>query len=313
QQDYIAEWDAFLKSGKVVPYTSLADASQKLTKISGNQSPLLALFCLAAQNTAESADIAKAFEPVQDVVPPHCAEQQYIGGSNTAYVNGLMAIPTCLDQANNASTPDQKESAKTQCVSVALPAKQAAQQIANSFKVNQKETAPAAAETQRLLLEPITDLSLVLRPQQATGEGLCQQMSVLMNKFPFKPDATAEASLDDVKTIFDPAGGSLSQLNNAVTKSGQQQGINFRNFVERAVNFQHALYMGGPGQPQFKYKLRPHGTETIASLDMNLNGQSLSYSGGNAGFADFSWPGTTQAVRLTAKSSSGSPFDLHYE
>ena len=74
QQDYINQWRAFLKNANVVHYNSLADASQKLVKTSSNQSPLLALFCVAAQNTSvDQPDISKAFQPVQAVVPPNCS------------------------------------------------------------------------------------------------------------------------------------------------------------------------------------------------------------------------------------------------
>ena len=66
QQDFIAQWRSFLKSGNVVRYGGLADAAQKLLKLSGNQSPLLALFCVAAQNTAVGQpDVAKAFQAVR--------------------------------------------------------------------------------------------------------------------------------------------------------------------------------------------------------------------------------------------------------
>ncbi len=39
QQDFIGQWRAFLNSGNVVRYGGLADAAQKLLKLSGNQVP----------------------------------------------------------------------------------------------------------------------------------------------------------------------------------------------------------------------------------------------------------------------------------
>lgn len=103
QQDFIGQWRAFLRSANVVRYNGLPDASQKLLKLSGNQSPLLALFCVAAQNTAvDQPDVVKAFQPVQSVVVPATCQDQYIGGSNQPYVAGLSGIQVCLDQANNA-------------------------------------------------------------------------------------------------------------------------------------------------------------------------------------------------------------------
>jgi len=81
----------------------------------------------------------------------------------------------------------------------------------------------------------------------------------------------------------------------------------FLSFFNRAMNLERALYTGAPGQIQFKYALRPHPTESVGSLTMNIDGQTMTYSGGNAPFKQFTWPGATaQGVTLTVKISGGS-------
>jgi type VI secretion system protein ImpL len=319
QQDYINQWRAFLKSANVVRYNSLIDASQKLAKTSSNQSPLLALFCTAAQNTAiDQPDIAKAFQPVQVVVPPNCQEQ-YIGPPNATYVADLSGIQVCLDQANN-SPAAQKEAAKTQCVSPSMTAQQAARQIGQGFKVDQE--AHVDGTVQNLLLAPIVWVSAVLRPGPVSGAGLCAQMNPLTAKFAFNPQAAVDATAQEIAAVFDPASGALSQFYNASLKnlllpqgaeyvanpSGNQH-VNpaFLSFFNRAMGLQRALYSGAPGQLQFKYALRPHPTESVGSLSMNIDGQTMTYNGKNAPFRQFTWPGTTaQGVRLTVKISGGS-------
>ena len=296
QQDYIAQWRAFLKSANVVRYNGITDASQKLAKTSSNQSPLLALFCTAAQNTAiDQPDIAKAFQPVQVVVSPNC-QDQYIGPPNAPYVTGLSGIQACLDQVNN-SPADQKEAAKQQCMNAASTAQQAARQIGQGFKIDQD--AHVDATVQNLLLAPIAWVSAVLRPGPVSGAGLCAQMNPLLAKFPFNPKATVDASPQELAAVFDPAGGALSQFYNSSLKnlllpegvgyvpnpSGNQQ-VNpaFLSFFNRAMSLQRALYTGAPGQIQFKYALRPHPTESVGSLTMNIDGQTMTYGGGNAPF-----------------------------
>jgi type VI secretion system protein ImpL len=323
QQDYINQWRTFLKSANVVRYNSLADASQKLAKTSSNQSPLLALFCTAAQNTAvDQPDIARAFQPVQAVVPPNCQEQ-YIGPPNAAYVTGLSGIQVCLDQANN-SPAEQKENAKTQCMNTATTAQQAARQIGQGFKVDQE--AHVDGTVQNLLLAPIPLVLAVLRPGPVSGAGLCAQVSPLTAKFPFNPGAAVEASAQELAQVFDPASGALSQFYNASLKnlllpqggeyianpsSNQKVNPAFLSFFSRAMNLQRALYTGAAAQIQFKYALRPHPTETVAGLTLNIDGQTLTYNGGNAPFKQFTWPGTTtEAVRLTVKIPGGSPLDF---
>ena len=323
QQDYINQWRAFLKSANVVRYNSISDASQKLAKTSSNQSPLLALFCLAAQNTAlDQPDIARAFQPVQAVVPPNCQEQ-YIGAPNANYVNGLGGIQACLDQVNN-SPAEQKEAAKAQCMSPSMNAQQAARQIGQGFKIDQE--AHVDGTVQNLLLAPIAWVSAVLRPGPVSGAGLCAQMSPLTAKFPFNPRATLDASPQELTAVFDSTSGALSQFYNAALKnlllpqgaeyipnpsSTQQVNPAFLSFFSRAMSLQRALYTGAPGQLQYKYALRPHPTETAASLTMNVDGQTLTYSGGTAPFKQFTWPGTTtQEVRLTVKIPGGSSLDF---
>ncbi|MGA9056922.1 MAG: ImcF-related family protein [Terriglobia bacterium] len=319
QQDYITQWRAFLKSANVVRYNSLPDASQKLAKTSSNQSPLLALFCTAAQNTAvDQPDIAKAFQPVQVVVSPNC-QDQYIGPQNSQYVSGLSGIQACLDQVNN-SPAEQKEAAKQQCMSPASMAQQAARQIGQGFKIDQE--AHVDGTVQNLLLAPIAWVSAVLRPGPVSGAGLCAQMSPLAAKFPFNAKATVDASPQELAAFFDPANGALSQFYNASLKNlllpqgvgyapnpagNQQVNPAFLSFFNRAMSLQRALYTGGPGQIQFKYALRPHPTESVGSLTMNIDGQAMTYKGGNAAFKQFMWPGTTsQGVSLTVKISGGS-------
>jgi len=319
QQDYINQWRAFLKSANVVRYNSVADASQKLAKTSSNQSPLLALFCLAAQNTAlDQPDIARAFQPVQVVVPPNC-QDQYIGAPNANYVNGLGGIQACLDQVNN-SPAEQKEAAKAQCMSPSMNAQQAARQIGQGFKIDQE--AHVDGTVQNLLLAPIAWVSAILRPGPVSGAGLCAQMSPLTAKFPFNPRATLDASPQEVAAFFDSSSGALTQFYNGSLKnlllpqgaeyipnpsSTQQVNPAFLSFFSRAMNLQRALYTGAPGQLQYKYALRPHPTESVGSLSMNIDGQTLTYSGGNAPFKQFTWPGTAaQGVRLTVKISGGS-------
>ena len=319
QQDYINQWRAFLKSANVVHYTSLSDASQKLVKTSSNQSPLLALFCLAAQNTSVGQpDIANAFQPVQVVVPPNC-QDQYIGPPNASYVTNLAGIQVCLDQVNN-SPPEQREAAKAQCVNPSMTAQQAARQIGQGFKPDRE--AHVDDTVQSLLLAPIAYISATLRPGPVSGAGLCAQMSPLMAKFPCNPKATLDASPQEVTAVFDSSSGALTQFYNASLKnlllpqgseyihnpsSTQQVNPAFLNFFTRAMNLQRALYTGAPGQLQYKYALRPHPTESVGSLSMNIDGQALTYSGGNAPFKQFTWPGTSaQGVTLTVKIGGGS-------
>jgi len=317
QQDFIEQWRSFLRNGNVVRYTGLPDATQKLLKLSGNQSPLLALFCVAAQNTAvEQPDVVKAFQAVQSVVSPNC-QDQYIGDANKPYVAGLSGLQVCLDRANSA--PGDKDAAKAQCLNDVSTAQQAANQIGQGFKIDQDGHIDQTVHN--LLLAPITAITAVLKPGPVSGQGLCAQMGPLESKFPFSPQATLEATPQDVAMVFDPNTGALAQFYNSALKNlllpqgtgyianpAATQAVNpaFLAFFNRAAAVQRTLYAGAPGQLQFKYALRPHPTESVSSVSMNIDGQVLSYAGGNSSFQQFTWPGSGQGVTLTVKIQGGS-------
>ena len=132
----------------------------------------------------------------------------------------------------------------------------------------------------------------MLKPGPVSGAGLCAQMGPLESKFPFSPQATLEATPQDLAGVFDPNNGALSQFYNSALKNlllpqgtgyianpSATQAVNpaFLDFFNRATGVQRALYSGAPGQLQFKYALRPHPTESVSSLSMNIDGQALSY------------------------------------
>jgi type VI protein secretion system component VasK len=81
----------------------------------------------------------------------------------------------------------------------------------------------------------------------------------------------------------------------------------FLSFFKRSMGLSRALYQGAPGQLQYKYALRPHPTESVSGLTMNIDGQAMTYAGGSSSFQQFTWPGTTgQGVTLTVKIQGGS-------
>ena len=103
----------------------------------------------------------------------------------------------------------------------------------------------------------------------------------------------------DVDGFFNPASGALSKfynanLKNSVTLQGATYVANpdaspkvpsaLLRFFNQAMALQRALYSGAPGQLQYKYALRPHPTPSVSGLYMTIDGQSLSFMGGNASF-----------------------------
>jgi type VI secretion system protein ImpL len=304
--DFIQRWRTYIKSASVVRYASLSDASQKLTQISGNQSPLLELFALASNNTAvDDPEVASAFQPVQTVVPPGSTDK-FILPPNQNYVNALVTLQASLESiATQGGTPNDAAAAPT--LQNATQAKVTTRQMAQAFRID--SDAHIEATVQKLLEDPIVYVEGMLRalgPAELNGKGksLCGQFRAVLSKYPFNPNATVEATVADVNGLLRKPDGALwsfydQNLQKLLVKQGSQfaigpsGGVNpaFLNFFNSAAAFSDAIYAGGAQDPHFTYMLKPEPSENIQTVNLQIDGQGLSYSGGAATAKQFTWQG----------------------
>jgi type VI secretion system protein ImpL len=315
--DFIKNWRTYIKSASVVRYAGLADASHKLMQLSGNQSPLLELFALASQNTAvDDPNVATVFQPVQAVVPPGSTDR-YILPPNQNYVNALVTLQAALEPiAGTGGSPSDAAAAPT--LAGAQQAKVATRQMAQAFRIDSEGHIEAGV--QKLLEDPIVYVEGMLRalgPAElnAKGKVLCGQFRAVLAKYPFSPNATAEATVADVNGLLRKPDGSLwsfydQNLQKLLVKQGSQfaigptGGVNpaFLNFFNAATAFSDAIYAGGAQDPHFTYALKPEPSEGIEAVNLSIDGQSLSYAGGAAAAKQFTWQaGGPHGVKASAK------------
>jgi type VI secretion system protein ImpL len=101
--EYLRHWQEFLDGASVLRYAGWQDASTKLRRLSGAESPLLSLFCIAAENTSvDSAAIAAAFKPVHGLTPPGACATSPIGPSNSEYMGSLLALQVEVERLAEA-------------------------------------------------------------------------------------------------------------------------------------------------------------------------------------------------------------------
>ncbi|MBI4877912.1 MAG: hypothetical protein HY822_25045 [Acidobacteria bacterium] len=321
--DFIAQWRAYFKNSVVVRYGSLRDAADKLMKTSGNQSPLLALFWLASNNTnTDSAPIREAFDAPHKVVPPSDV-MQFIGATNQNYMNALVTLQSGIEQAAaSPSGPDPNTASQT--LQQAASAKIATRQVAQGFRLD-----PAASlhqTVQKLMEDPITHAEALLRglgPAEvnAKAKALCAGFT-FVNKFPFNPAAQAEATLQEVAAIFKPKEGTLwvfydSSLRNLLPKQGAQYvavpsgGMSltpqFVYFFNQAARFSEALYPGNAMEPRLTYSLRFMPSDQFTSMSLMIDGQSTNFSGQTSA-KQYVWP--SRELRLGGKLQGGSEMGL---
>lgn len=321
--DFIGQWRDYLKGASVTRYTSLKDAAGKLMQNSGNQSPILELLFVCSSNTAvDDPTVANVFQPVQAVVPPNAVDH-FIAPQNQAYVNALLALQTAVEQiADQPGAPDPN--AAGQSITAAAQAKMATRQMAQTFRVDANTHSETMVEA--LLEAPITAVEGMLRtlgPAELNGKGkdLCTQMRPLMSKYPFNPSATAQATLGEVDSIFQPQTGALWQLvagnlAKAVTRQGTQfvpvagSNVNpaFLAFLNRAAAFTAAAYANNSPDPHFTYSIKPVFSPDQESIQLVVDGQTADFTSPNAPAKQLVWPGPQQGVQMNGKFKGGMTF-----
>jgi type VI secretion system protein ImpL len=237
-------------------------------------------------------------------------------------MNALVNLQTSLDAI--ASKPDIDDAAAAPTLTNATAARVATRQLAQAFRID--PDAHVETIVQKLLEDPITNVESLLRtlgPAElnAKGKGLCAQFNSVLNKYPFNPNATAEATVPNVNEVFAKPDGALwafyeANLKKLLPKQGNQYaaataaGVNltpgFVNFFNRAAAFSDVLYMGGTTDPRLTYSLKPSPTEGIQSVGLQIDGQTLTYTGGSPAAKQFTWQGSgTHGTKATVKFGNG--------
>lgn len=305
--DFVNEWRAFLKAGSVQRYANIADASKKLSLQTGPQSPLLALIWLISQNTAvDGPTVAEVFQPAQAVVPP-ASTDRYIAPPNQNYMNALLGLQTSLESIVGQPAPN--EAVASQILGNASTAKLAARQLAQTFRLD--PAGHVEAQIQKLLEDPITNVEGLLKglgpaEMNGKGKGLCSQMSGVWNKYPFDPNATAEATIAEVNGLLHRPDGALwafydASLSKSLKKQGLQYvpdpsgGLNlnpaFVAFFNQASALTDALYAGNSADPHVAFTLKPVPSEGIQSLSLRLDGQAATFGASDTTPKRFTWAG----------------------
>lgn len=315
EADYKKQWRDFLNAATVRHFAGPQDKSRQLEKLSGNRSPLLALFCAVSQNTSEaSPEIAGAFQPVQEVVAarpaPQSCREQLKQPSNDAYTNALLAVKLCLDNYSlmppqPGVTPDPRQAKLNECNGLSLQAGNAARQIVKTNDPTWKVDTTVIS----LLLAPTAPPP---NPQPLGGPTgvpqFCGALRTLGSKFPFDPNAPQVATLAEFSGFFQPSTGTLSKFLDAnkavfelqgsqyVQKSGK---TNFSYLINQAASIQRALYPGNPTQPQFQFTLKARAPEGETSEGVAIDGQELKLTGTTSKAQAFTWSGSPAGATLT--------------
>jgi type VI secretion system protein ImpL len=317
QGDYESQWRSYLHSARVVSYSNLKDASVKLTTLSNPNSPLLALICVASHNTANTnPDISKEFQPTQALVLPEDCTVKLMSQGNTGYINSLVGLQGSISQALGDITPNDPNKFQP-VIAAAIGAHGAVSQTAQAFDIDPQ--AHIEEIVRSLLLAPITSTEALAKPGPLSAGPLCASLAPLMTKFPFSPNATAEASTVEVAAVFQPGTGSLWQFYDSTLKPllvqqgtsyaaalNAPQRVNpvFVQFFNKAASVSTLMYPTGATSPNLAFTAHILPSRGIQSVTLVVDAQRL--AGSDVSKA-ITWSAqTAQQAQLIATYETGS-------
>lgn len=322
ETDFMKQWRAFLNGSSVLGYHDIPDAARKLSKLSSNASPLLALICDTSENTNVNG-IRQAFAAPQQVTSPGCS-QKPVQSANEAYMKGLFDLQTCVQDAADA-TPEQLEAKKAACLPVVTQALHNAGQLEQVLPVDkdgqldQKMTA--------LLDAPIKPLQGLLGATTDGGSGkLCGPFKNLQTAYPFNAKSTRDISLDEFNAVFQPGTGALSQfLSDHKTMVSQTVtggpyvralGSNVPGPITlRTINvlyaIQQAVYPNNAKDPHFEYLVTTRVPEVggFKTGNLSFDGQTWTIID-KSGTKKFTWPGPITSGASLSLNNGGGDMDL---
>jgi type VI secretion system protein ImpL len=323
-QDYVNKWREFMRNSRVVRYSSIQDAAKKLNVLSGAQTPLMALFWVATQNTSVgSPKVSEAFDSVQKVVPPPASTVQYVLPANQEYMGSLASLQTAVSQM--ADVPGQLDPNR------ALPVRQSADTARNivkkmgyGFKIDPE--AHMETITSKLLEAPIDSIDALTKGMgageiNAKARKFCSSFAAISSKFPFNSTATAETTIQELNAMFRPGNGQLwafynDSLQALMQKQGSQFIANpgsaiqltpsFVAFFNAAARFSEAVYPAAANEPSLRYSLAPQKSDQIKEMSVTIDSQTSRWQS-----KQYVWTGNpAHNVRISAKLSGGSDFEF---
>jgi len=325
--DFVARWRDFVRDATFQGFRSAPDASQKLARLAGAGSPILALVATAADNTAvDSLDISNVFRPVAAVVPPGALTA--VQDSNRPYITALGGLGAAMDAAKSspqgASDPavapqimQAVQAGQGAVLQLALsPAAQPATRLAPDAALIHKSVSDSISTLLQSPFRSATALSSRggVDALNAAGAAFCQAYDALMLKYPFGADPANPATLEEFANVFAPGKklwGDLyqgAQLSKYLPKQGSSYvalnngpvhlSPDFVRFFNSTAAFSEAFYPNGSPQASLNYTLREL-PENKEGLTTSIDGRILNNPGARNQFV---WPGSGQGVQLSAKS-----------
>ena len=292
--------------------------------MSGNQSYLLRLFCLASIHTSvKDEETAAPFQPVQYVEEPNCSDR-WVQDHNSQYVTALSTLQLSIERVyqNGANIRDDLVD---QTRSDATAAYRVTGQIAQNFRIDRDGNVHQMV--QQIMEEPIhyaENLLGRLGPAQLNSQRppvLCAVCRNFLNKYPFNTEVRARTSRSrssircsvrargafdqfyesNLKPYLNRQGAVFTRKPDSKVKITDA----FLGFLNRAAAVSEAMYRAGSKEPRISYSMKALPAPNVTSVVLTLDGQVMSSTGAGGISKDFVWPGAVHGAKFAV--SFGGP------
>jgi type VI secretion system protein ImpL len=317
--EYGSHWREYLRAGVVEVGAGPADAAARLRVLAENRSPLLQMLALASHHTkVDSVAIDLAFQPLHAVMPPDQPDR-LIADGNQPYMQALASLRDALNQI--AAAPSAERSFLFPAAQAAVDqARSAVHTTSQTFSIAGDAQAVGAA-VQRLLEMPLPRIEAMIRDLPVAGVNekgaeLCRPFRQVANRYPFQPNATVLASVDDLVQLLQPGNSALAEYENAlgelIVRQGpryagrvgapQQPTPEFLAFLNRAAAVSRTLFDDGGAGPRLNFSLRPQLTDEIPQVTVTLDNQVHRVERTQIRTLPLGWNGTTaRGMRISAR------------
>lgn len=308
QKEYIDNWRAYLKSSAVLRYKGPDDAARKLQQLSGYESFLMRLFCIATENTVVADDAVQApYKSVHYLEPPGC-KGTLANPASQPYLNGLGELQSAMADFVAKHGADVAAADKTKIK--AKEAHDTVESVARAGFHDDPGTPKVDEMAKKLLHDPISNAEAWignpgLSEANRAASSTCGAISDLAKKYPFKTDSSIEATMPETEHVFRPGDGILytfwdQTLKNYVDKNGDtysakpdstiQVNPAFLRFYNHAMEFSRALYRDGK-TPHIAFSMQALRNPGVNSERLVFDGQTLEATKQGGESKEFIWPG----------------------
>jgi type VI secretion system protein ImpL len=305
--DYVRHWTEFLRQGAVARFGGAPDAARQLDRLSNPESPLLQMLSAASHHTAVDSVVARAFQPLHEVVAPDA--ERYIGEGNESYMSALLELNLSFDQLASASGP-AREAAEAQAASNAESANRAIRQMAQTFHI-EGDARGVADAVRRLLEAPVSQAEGLLRLMPVAdlnqrGRSFCSGYNPLAAKYPFNSRGAVDAELDEVAAMFEPGRSQLwafydEDLSSMLVPRGSGYAASpgarpaptpqFIRFFNHAAEISRGFFGARGTRPEIPFGLRVHTPPNVDEVIVTIDGTTHRFTQRATASRTFIWTG----------------------